>query len=530
MNILQFFFAGLAATVLLTGCNTLKQDISSKSRDKSKIRTIITQDAEIDDKNSLIHILLYSNEFDIQGIVQTASKFHWQGVPGIETPTKLNDDGKTAIDANGNFDNPYRWPGTDWMFEYLNAYADVYDNLKIHEKKYPTPEYLRSIIKVGNIGYEGEIDSSTEGSNLIKETILDNDPRTLYLQAWGGTNTIVRALMDIETIFSLTDEWDDLHNKITKKIVITACGEQDKTYRTYLAENWPGIKFVNASQMGSYAYLWNLMPEDSSKDTLRADYMKKNLTRGHGPLLNHYGTWADGKYYEGEVEGSQFGSNPDLLKNWWGSICGLGKYKPYEFISEGDSPTFFMFFNTGLRSLESLKYGGFSGRYKLDTTQVNQKGEKLNYWVPVTDKYTNNDGSVIDVESSWKYIDDIQNDFSSRADWSITGSYDKANHAPKIFVKEGVNITAVPGELIELNGVVSDPDGDQVSINWSVYSDASTYADTVNISLEDAEMSKVSFVIPENTKSGSTIHLIARAMDNGEHNLTHYQQVIVTVE
>ena len=39
-------------------------------------------DAEVDDMNSLIHVLLYSNEVDIQGIVQSSSKFHWKGVAG----------------------------------------------------------------------------------------------------------------------------------------------------------------------------------------------------------------------------------------------------------------------------------------------------------------------------------------------------------------------------------------------------------------------------------------------------------------
>lgn len=46
-----------------------------------KIRTIITQDAEVDDQNSLRYFLFYANEVDLQGIVQTSSKFHWQGVP-----------------------------------------------------------------------------------------------------------------------------------------------------------------------------------------------------------------------------------------------------------------------------------------------------------------------------------------------------------------------------------------------------------------------------------------------------------------
>lgn len=131
-------------------------------------RCIITQDAEVDDMNSLIHVLLYSNEVDIQGIVQSSSKFHWKGVAGQKEE---------------KYTKPYRWPGTEWMQKYLNAYQKVYPNLKKHDKSYPAPAYLKSVTKVGNIGYKGEMDSATEGSELIKKTILDNDERTLYLLA-----------------------------------------------------------------------------------------------------------------------------------------------------------------------------------------------------------------------------------------------------------------------------------------------------------------------------------------------------------
>ena len=51
-----------------------------------KIRTIITQDAEVDDQNSLRHFMFYANEVDLQGIIQTSSKFHWIGVPGAVKP------------------------------------------------------------------------------------------------------------------------------------------------------------------------------------------------------------------------------------------------------------------------------------------------------------------------------------------------------------------------------------------------------------------------------------------------------------
>ena len=80
------------------------------------------------------------------------------------------------------------------------------------------------------------MDSATEGSELIKKTILDNDERTLYLLAWGGTNTISRALKDIEKEYKGTKQWDAIRKKIINKVVIPACGEQDETYSEYIAE------------------------------------------------------------------------------------------------------------------------------------------------------------------------------------------------------------------------------------------------------------------------------------------------------
>ena len=342
-------------------------------------RCIITQDAEVDDMNSLIHVLLYSNEVDIQGIVQSSSKFHWKGVAGQKEE---------------KYTKPYRWPGTEWMQKYLNAYQKVYPNLKKHDKSYPAPAYLKSVTKVGNIGYKGEMDSVTEGSELIKKKILDNDERTLYLLAWGGFNPVQ-------------------------------------------------------------------------------------------------------------------------------------KYQRYDFLSEGDSPTFFMLLDTGLRTLEDVTNGGFSGRYaKAD--KKNSKGQEVNYWSPVKDTYVKEDGNTMQVESSWKYIDDIQNDFASRADWCIVNDYAKANHAPKVSVTEGTDIKASAGETLKLHAIATDPDDDYVTVSWSEYTDAST-TETA-LTLKGAASDTISFKIPEDAKAGQKIHLIVQAQDDGEHTLTHYQQVIITIK
>ena len=46
---------------------------------------------------------------------------------------------------------------------------------------------------------EGDMDKATPGSKRIVEVLLDDsDPRPVWLQAWGGPNTIARALKTIE--------------------------------------------------------------------------------------------------------------------------------------------------------------------------------------------------------------------------------------------------------------------------------------------------------------------------------------------
>ena len=487
-----------------------------------KIRTIITQDAEVDDQNSLRHFLFYANEVDLQGIVQTSSKFHWIGVPGAVKPEKKNKDDFEGLEVSGPFDQPYRWPGTDWMFQVIDDYEKDYPNLTRHAKGYPTPDYLRSITKIGNIGYEGEMEAPSEGSELIRQRILDDDPRTLYLQVWGGTNTIARALLDIQNEFEDKPGWKELHEKITRKVVITACGEQDPAYREYAAENWPGIQFVKTLQMRSYAYPWFVMPEGESKDTLRASFMKKEILGGKSALAGGYCTWLDGNHYEGELPQSQFGSNPNIVQEWFGAKMGLPAPEPFDFLSEGDSPTFFALFDWGFRTLENFGYGGIAGRYHKVEGEVNSRGEPLNLWDVSKDKYEDREGAVHEVESMWPYVCDIQRDFAARTAWAGADSFEKGEHAPSLFVYgfspsdaaggmasgcacschggkpapqpdwkevpgkpyliadapedrnmfEKTDIKAAPGETVSLFAAAQSPDTEGIAVSFRIYEEA----------------------------------------------------------
>ncbi len=514
-----------------------------------KIRTIITQDAEVDDQNSLRHFLLYANEVELLGIVQTSSKFHWKGIPGARKPEKAPQSKDFAFEENGAWDTEYRWTGTDWMQRVADAYEKDYPNLCRHADGYPTPEYIRSIIKTGNIGYEGETEHPTEGSELIRKHILDDDPRPLYLQVWGGCNTIARALMDIQKEYEGKTEWRSLHESISRKVIMLACGEQDPCYRSYIAEEWPDIQFVKMLQMQSYAYPWFLMPEGESKDTLRAAFMKNEiLDVCH--LTTGYCTWLDGTEYEGEAMDAQFGSNPNIASEWFGARMGMGTPEKYDFLSEGDSPTYLALFNWGFRTLEDFSYGGIAGRYHKVEGETNSKGQPLNMWDVSKDYYLlkpglplpriapppygpdpatvfSPDHKYMRVESMWPYVADIQRDFAARAHWAACDRYEDCEHAPDITIQEGLNFTVEAGETLTLHHAVTARDGNPVTVRYRVYKDASAPCGEVmeiHVRGNTAEIE-----VPVVAQPGKQAHVIVCARSMGHYRLAHYQHIIITI-
>ncbi len=140
-------------------------------------RTVVTTDGEVDDMDSFIRMLLYSNEFDIEGLVYSSSQWHHKG----------DGEGTTFISEMEMIRDRYgertdlRWPGTTWMQEFIDLYSEVHPNLLLHDEDYPSPDLLRSLIKVGNIDFEGEMEKDTEGvevsprDNLVL-TASGNDP------------------------------------------------------------------------------------------------------------------------------------------------------------------------------------------------------------------------------------------------------------------------------------------------------------------------------------------------------------------
>lgn len=400
-----------------------------------------------------------------------------------------------------------RWPGTTWMQEMIDKYAAIYPNLLRHDKRYPDPGYLKSLVKVGNIEFEGEMAKDTEGSDLIRKVLLDDNKEPVYLQIWGGTNTVARALRSIEDQYKGTTQWKEISKKVSDKAIIYAVLDQDDTYKKYVAPTWPDIRiFYNANQFWNFAYPWpNVVPQPLQK-YLRGQWFKENIKFNHGPLLNTYYTWGDGTSIQNDEEHTQ-GTDTATMKKY--------QMTQYDFISEGDSPAFLHLVDVGLGNLNDASYGGWGGRMAQSKTTPNrwEDGDDVMDFNPYTNKMDK-------AYPQTRWIDAIQNDFAARADWCVN-DFRNANHAPKVTVRSN-NIRAKKGQQVKLTATVNDPDNNNSVVKWWQYFEVDTYQGRVDVT-------DGSFVVPNDARTGDTIHLIAEATDSGSPALRGYQRVIVTV-
>ncbi len=494
-------FMAVAVPLMLVSC---KNTVSSE---QSKPRTIVTSDGEIDDFDSFIRFLLYVNEFDIEGLIYSSSRFHWSG-DGKGTVVTTQRRGVTVSRTS------LRWCGTEWMQNFIDEYSMVYDNLLKHDDSYPDPDYLKSLIKIGNIEFEGDMSKDTEGSDWIKSILLDDEPGPVYIQVWGGTNTAARALKSIEEQYKDTPEWQDIYKKVSEKAVIYIILDQDVTYRNYIAPNWSDVKIIyNSRQFGTLAYSWSRNLPDELMALMNGPWFTENIKFSHGPLLDSYYLWGDGQIIEGD-------SQP-----YWDTaqLAARGRLQ-YDFISEGDSPSYFYLLSKafGLRCLEDPAAGGLGGRFVRNDSVPRrwEDGQHVTDLSPYTGQPETSYPQV-------RWFETLQNDFAARADWCIM-DYEEANHAPVVTLNHRTDLDAKPGKTVRLSGRATDPDGDQLTYSWWQYVEAGTYQNAVTI--EGQYEQSASFIVPAEAKTGDTIHIILEVTDNGSPNLKKYQRVIVTVK
>jgi hypothetical protein len=507
---------------------------AAQSSGQQRPRIIITADPELDDNNSLIRFLMYSCDVQIEGLIYASSGFHWKGdgkgtkwfVPGREY-ARFGLDTCPCVS--------WRWSKNErFINDAVEAYEKAYPNLKVHNSDYPAPDELKSKIRYGNIEFDGDFSKNSPGSDLIKSLILDDKPGQLFITAWGGQSTIARALKSIQDQYENTNEWLLIRQKISRKVVLLPSGDQDDTYAIYIKPNWPDIEYRQFTDAPNYGYGAQLGAKNEDSVYLTASWMKENIT-DRGPLGAIYRVWGDGKQMvKGDIM-DYFGvpghSNDELKK--MGYVVWMPVQPKGSWLGEGDDHTFMNMLGNGLRAWEKGSYGGWGGReagkkeaasFSFDSapsdTSASSMANKLSTLNSQLDKGAK--------ESAYPdFFPQAQRDFAARIKWSVTPAYKNANHAPDAKIEGPLSIMASAGQKIRINGEISDPDGDAVSIKWWQFR-VGSYPSKVEISNQDKAQTEV--IIPSDAIGGQTIHMILEATDNGTPALTKYQRIIITVK
>ncbi len=384
-------------------------------------RILITTDigGDPDDKQSLIRLMVYTNEFDIEGFISSAA-----GVPG--------ELGRDII-----------YP--EEIEKIIYGYGQVFPNLIKHDKNYPAQEKLLSVVKSGNPqrgwNHVGE-GKDTEGSEWIIRMADKKDKRQLNICIFGGQTDLAQALWKVKNSRTKRE-----YQKFISGIRVYDIMDQDHIFGKIINEH-PALFYILSKapeeQEGNDGwdgiYRGMFLGGDESLTSLQ--WLKEHVIEEHGALGALYPT-----------------------KTWTAP-------NPHGALKEGDTPSWFFFLKNGLNCAEHPEYGGWGGRYKKNDagyySDVTIPGEKnanvtIHRW---RDDFQRDFAARMD----W-----CVKDYSSanHAPWVSVNGFSK---------KEALSIRLKPGKTIWFDASeTKDPDGNQLRFEWMLYPEAGNFEGQVQL-------------------------------------------------
>ncbi|MCP3928717.1 MAG: DUF1593 domain-containing protein [Bacteroidetes bacterium] len=459
------------AKVSLTDRMQSKVDVDEKRR----VLVLTDIDNEPDDAMSLVRFLSYANQWDVEGLVATTS--FWK---------------KTSI--------------ADWrIYDILEAYEKVQPNLLKHEKGFPTSQALKNKVKKGlpEYGMSGVgKGKDSEGSEWIIKVLEEQDDRSVWILAWGGTNCLAQALWKIKHTKTPAEA-----TKLYEKVHVYAISDQDDS-GPWIRKTFPDIFYICSpgyehDGAGGYHYAtWSGISGDvfhgrfhgANREVISEEWLNENIQTAHGPLGSEY---------------------PDV-----------------KYLMEGDSPSFMYLIPNGLSDPEHPNRGSWGGRYEYYTPPTQKwyfEPESRPFWTNAMDEFF----SPIDSQyhtshhvTIWRWREAYQNDFAARMDWSVK-EFEEANHHPVPNIAHEQTLKVYSENNVFLDASLStDPDGDELSYNWFHYRGPGTFKGKIKI--KNAESTKANFKAPI-VSTPRTAHFILQVTDSGEPALTRYKRVIVNI-
>lgn len=427
------------------------------------VLTDIGQDP--DDQQSLVRLLLYANEFDLEGLVATADNNSDREPPVIRA---------------------------DIIHEAIRRYGEVLPNLRLHDWRYPPAEALQSLVKEGNPWGGNSVPAGrtigegrdTAGSEWIIRQGDRPDPRPLDITLWGGASDLAQALWKVRKTRSATET-----RAFVRRLRVFGINDQDST-NAWIREQFPELFYIRGQARigGKFDSGYRGMFLEGDYRTLSREWLLARIKSGRGPLMEYY---------------------PEKAYT---------QANPHQAIKEGDTPSFFYFLRNGLHEPGDPAYGGWGGRYGPQETYFQDVADtidgKSSYrttvwrWRP----HFQNDFAA---RADWcvKPFSD-----ANHAPIALLNG-DRTRRI--------VHLGAAAGAQVRLSAEGSvDPDGDQLTYRWWFYPEAGTAAELPEIANSTPQV--VEFrTLPLHT--GATLHLILEVTDDGAPPLVSYRRIVLRV-
>ncbi len=202
-NVLLSVVVACLASVCVAG--TVNEDL------KTRVMVLTDIGNEPDDSESMVRLLLYANELDVEGLLAVTST--WQRA--VVHPELIE--------------------------ERVRAYGEVLPNLRAHASGYPDMESLLKVIRAGRpeYGMNGVgPGKDTEASRLLIAAADRPDPRPLWLTLWGGSTDLAQALWTVRSTRSAQEV-----TRFVAKLRVYSISDQDDA-ASWIRANFPSLFWI----------------------------------------------------------------------------------------------------------------------------------------------------------------------------------------------------------------------------------------------------------------------------------------------
>ena len=430
---------------------------------------IAPADVEPDDMESMVRLMAYADCFEIEALI-------------------------TSVGWNCD---PYPKEWAEYLFRVVEAYRKDVSNLMkrsgqqgflpIEQENgqqrigyWPSADYVRSRAVMGSerggIKVIGEGNDSP-GSDLIIRLADEDDPRPIYVAAWGGANTLAQTIWRVKQ----TRTAEELKRFVSKFRIYTIT-DQDMQYnmrmdRAYSSHMWLRREFKDDLQ-----FIWD------------------------------EGTWQE----QCELGKRHWQQHKEKIQG----KGALGKeYPTYKWGVEGDTPSFLYVMPHGLNAPEDPHQAGWAGYHERGMCPDSLTTAWTSWQEPLRS---------ISVGYKTRFYPDELSDFMARMQWADEG---RGNHNPQVIVNkqkglQPIRIKAKAGKTIKLDASKStDLDGDGLVFRWWQQPEIGTAKTT--FSQADQAITTVS--IPANACKDE-IHLVCEVHDDGPFHLVSYRRIIISIQ